>query len=796
MKFSHSKRWLWIASLLAILALRDSTIAAPPSAPAPAPDQLAPLVVTAQKRGQSIDEVPIAITAYSGTFLETVGVSRYEDLAPLVPGLFISVQSPDNPSINLRGVGSDTTDPRHDPRISIFQDGVAISRTPGSLTELFDLERVEVLKGPQGTLFGRSAGAGAISLISRKPSAAREAALVFGVGNFGRRHASGFANTPLVGEQLLGRIAFTAESRDGFVRNLADGSDLQSRETVAVRPSLRWLPDSDTTVDLVLNYEHDTPAGTAFKSGVIPPVGGDTSPFTSAHLTRGAQLGIDRTVWGATALIERRISDTWTFNAITAWRGYDAFEQLDTDGSPLALLEASHDSTGHQFSQELRLNFDAGGRFAGFFGAAYARERASEQTGVFVDERSIWPFLSSSFRDTLLATGVPPTLVQTAVPAMAPLVPQSNLPAGFAAFALVPPLAPLAALAGAPLKPLHADTYVNAAELDATDVFLDGTWRATDRLELTVGARVSFEKQVGGYEAPVSASPSTLGFLLGNTPNFAVLPTPGRVADSDRATGWVGRAIARYVFTRSFNTYVSLSRGRRPGALLVGASGPLRADEESIVNGEIGAKGRALGGRLDWSAAVFSYRYRHFQTQVQDPSNISRFVVADAGRATGRGAEAAVRSQISNTASVFATYGYTDATFDDTGSNGAPQLYAGSTFRLTARHTASIGATLEHLVGRWGRIAVTPVWQYKSAHYFDDNNTRLGGSLRQPGFSLVNLRLGWSSIDRSWEATLYADNLFDKEYLADGGNIGASFGLPTFIRGAPRLYGLNIARRW
>lgn len=760
------------------------------------PDQLEQLVVTAQKRGQSIDEVPIAITAYTGAFLDDQGITSYADLAPFVPGLFASLQNPSIPSVNIRGVGSDTSDPRHDPRISIFQDGVAITRTPGSSVELFDLERVEVLKGPQGTLFGRSAGAGAISIISRKPSAAREAALTLGVGNFDRRHASGYVNTPLGGDTLLARVAFTTESRDGLVHNLADGSDLYSRETVAVRPSLRWLPTSDTTVDLIFNFQRDTPAGTAFKSGVIPPPGGDTSPFTPAHLNRGAELGIERTVWGATALIEHRTSETLTLNAISAWRAYDAFEQLDVDGTAFTFLEASHDATGHQFSQEIRFNFNTGRRFAGFLGAAYARERAQETTTVHIDERAIWPFLSGTFRDNLLAAGVPDQVVQTAVPAMHPLVPQTHLPAGFAAFAFVPELAPLAALAGAPLKPIHSDSYVNRAELDATDVFVDGTWRATDRLEFTAGARVSFEKQIGGYNAPVAANPSTLGFLLGNTPNLAVLPTPGLLTDSDRTTSWVGRAIARYVFTPSFNAYASISRGRRPAALLIAATGPVRAGEESIVNGEIGAKGRAFGGRLDWSAALFQYRYSHFQTEIQDPNNISRSIVMDAGRATGRGGELSLRSRISDTVSAFATYGYTDATFDDTGDNGAPQIFAGSTFRLTARHTAALGATLEHRAGRWGRFSITPVWQYKSAHFFDDNNTRLGGSLRQPGYALVNLRLAWSSNNRAWEATAFANNLFDKEYLIDGGNIGANFGLPTFNRGAPRLYGLNLTRRW
>ena len=759
--------------------------------------QLDPVVVTAQKRGQSIDEVPISITAYTGAFIDHHQITSFAELAPFVPGLFASVQSLNGPSLNVRGVGSDSPDPRGAARISVFHDGVAISRTPGVQTELFDLERIEVLKGPQGTLFGRSSGAGAISIISRKPSAGREAELTLGTGNFDRRHASGFVNLPLAGDRLLGRVAFTAESRDGFVQNVADGSDLFSRETVAVRPSLRWLPTSDTTLDLIFNFQRDTPSGTAFKSGVVPPAGGDTSPFTPAHLNRGALLGVDRTIWSVTAHLEHRFSDTWTLNAITAWRAYDAFEQLDVDGTPTTFLEAAHDSTGHQFSQEIRINFEKDRRFAGFFGVGYARERAAEHNTAFLDERAVWPFLSSTFRSQLLAAGVPEMLVDTAVPVMHPFVPQSHLPAGFAAFALGPAsLAPLAQLAEAPLKPLHTDHYANFAELDSADVFVDGTWRATERLEFTAGARLTFEKQVGGYEALVSASPSTLGFLLGNSPNFAVAPTPGLITDTDHTTSWVGRAIVRYIVNPAFTTYASVSRGRRPASLLISAGGPQRAREESLLNTEIGAKGRAFDNRLTWAAALFHYRYSHFQTLVQDPDNLSRTIVADAGRATGRGGELSLQAVFSPALSAFVTYGYTDVSFDDTDEHGTPQLYAGSTPRLTSRHTAAVGINVEHRSDRWGRFVFTPVWQYRSGHYFDDDNPRLGGTLYQPGFPLVNVRLTWSSRDRKWEAMLFADNLFDREYLIDAGNVGANFGLPTFIRGAPRIYGVNLTRRW
>jgi outer membrane receptor protein involved in Fe transport len=762
----------------------------------PAPTLLEPVTVTAQQRSQAIGDVPVPITAFTGTTLQALGLTRYEDLAPLVPGLFLSVQSPATPSINLRGVGSDSTDPRHESRISVFQDGVAISRAAGSVTELFDLERVEVLKGPQGTLFGRNAGAGAIALISRRPTGAREASLTLGGGDPDRLAAAGVLNTPLGSDRLLARLAFTSEHRAGYVPNLADGSTLNSRESSAVRGALRWLPAPDTTVDLILNFQRDTPAGTAFKSGVIPTSAGDTNPFTAAELNRGAALGLDRTVWGATVIATHPLSAAWTLTSTTAGRAFDSHEEFDGDGSRLYLFEANDDNHGRTFSQELRLNFDSHARWTGFVGLSAALERAAQDVDIRTDERVAWPFLSGRFRDGLLAAGVPPALAATAVPALNPFAPSATLPAGFAALALVPPLAPLAALAGAPLKPLHSDHSVNTARFDGTDVFADGTWRVTDRLELTAGARLAFERQVAGYDSRPSAVPSTLGFLLNAGPNFAYAPTAGRLTESARTTGWAGCLHARYLLRPGLSAYASLARGRRPATILITSTDRTRNAEETIVNTELGLKGRTADGHFDGSASLFRYRYAHFQTFVQDPANLARFIPVDAGRATGLGGELALRAALGAGFSAFTTYGYTDATFDARAANGTAQQFAGSTFRLTARHTAALGVTWAHRTPGRGHFAFSPRWEYKSAHYFDDDNTTAGGTLRQPGFALVHLRATWSTADRTWEATLSAANLFDHNFLVDAGNIGASFGIPTFVRGAPRQLALDVTRRF
>jgi outer membrane receptor protein involved in Fe transport len=767
----------------------------------PAPgevNQLEPMEVTAQKRVQSLHEVPLALTAYTGVFLETSGITQLRELAPFVPGLFIQEQSPNYPGINLRGITTDDNDPRTEARVSIFLDGVSTSRATANVSELFDLERVEVLKGPQGTLFGRSAEIGAISLTARRPVAAKEAELTAGLGSLSSRRLSGYYNTPLGSDQVLGRVAFSVTHRDGNQTNLVDGSDLNGRDTVAVRPSLRWQPHSGTTADVVVNYQRDRPPGTGFKSGVIPTSRGDTDPFLAAELTRGSSLGVDRTVWGATGILNHDLGANGSLTTITGVRDYDSSERLDADGSRLKLLELSDDSSGHQFSQEVRLNLRRSDRFAGSVGANYFRERGRQRYGLSTDERQFWPFFAGDFRNGLVTAGVPPALLNLVLPAASPFAAQAGLPAGFALFnnpALPASLRGLAALAGAPLKPEHHESYTTSATTRSTDLFADGTWHATRRLDLTAGARVSFEQSTTGYEAPRAPVPSTLGFLLDAAPNLAVAPTAGHLSADLSDTAWVGRIAALYRVFPSLHLFANAAHGRRPGAVLVNNTGATAISEETVRHAELGAKGVLAGGRFDYGASVFHYTYRHFQTTVRDPANAARFVVVDAGNATGRGAELTLRARATTAVGAFATYGYTDATFDGTDDRGQIQRFAGSSFRLTARHALSLGTTLEMKTGSAGSIRITPVYQYRSRQYFDDDNTRFGGALRQDGFSLVHVRAAWRSANGRWSVEAFVENAFDRAYLIDAGNFGANYNIPTFIRGDPRTYGLSATVR-
>jgi outer membrane receptor protein involved in Fe transport len=211
------------------------------------------LIVTAQRREQIIQEVPVAVTSWEGEFLKTRGLFELDAFSDYVPNLQIQIQSVNNPGFVIRGITSDNGDSRVEPRVSVFQDGVSISKSRGSVVEIFDMERMEVLKGPQGTLFGRGAQIGAVHFIQNKARNERSGEITLGIGNKGQYLANGFINLPILKDKLFGRIAGIYNARDGVVENRSGGS-LNGKETAAIRSSFRWLASPNTTVDLIFNY--------------------------------------------------------------------------------------------------------------------------------------------------------------------------------------------------------------------------------------------------------------------------------------------------------------------------------------------------------------------------------------------------------------------------------------------------------------------------------------------------------------------------------------------------------------
>ena len=789
---------------------------------------IATITVTAQKREQQIQEVPIAISAYSGEFLEANGMANYQDIGNLVPGLEVQMQSVANPSLSIRGITADLDDPTQEPRISVYQDGVSMSRSRGSFVEPFDLDRVEVLRGPQGTLFGRAAEIGALHFIQNKANKHTQSGVEFAAGNDNQRKFTGFYNTAL-SDNVYGRVAVFSETRDGYVENL-DGGTLQGKDTRAVRGSLHFNVGESSAMDLILNHEKDKPAGTAFRSMVFPNTHGSFDPYV-ANSQRGDALGTEREVNSATLLGRFRLNDNWTLNTISGWRDVDSLDKFDSDGSQLDLIEFDEAASGRQVSQELRFSFDNGGNFTGFFGANFFDENGKRDLTYQGDERQLYalfsPIINASVAGNIsqLFQSAPynfPAQVADVVaqgysdyyyPITSVLNPDLTANTSTASTWLPVPLLPPSlgnplGFVPAPLNPNHIETFGNDVDVRATEIFADGTWRFNDKWELTLGVRGTHEKATYGYHAD-AGNGSTLGYLLsarfpspacvGLAPctNLLFPASAGRLSDSGDWSSWVGRSVLRYSINENDSVYASISRGRRPTMLQVNDLGSTEIPAEIVVSSEIGFKGQSDNGNIAYDLTAFYYDYSDFQASIPNPTPPPVHIIANAGLAHAAGVEASFFAKLSEHVTGFFNYGWIDGGFNGVDKDGTPQVLAGNKFRMTPKNTLSIGLDFTIPLANGRSFFFRPNANWRSKVFFEDDNNPVAfglsfaGKVQQEGYGLLNLRTG-ITFNEHWTLTASIDNALNKKYLIDAGNTGLIFGIPTVIPGATRTFGVSI----
>ena len=806
-----------------------------------AASQIDEIVVTAQKREQKTLDVPMALTAYRGDFLEKIGVQEFDRLSLFVPGFVVQNQSPNNPGFVMRGITSDSGDSTVEPRVSVFQDGVSISKSRGSYIELFDIQRIEVAKGPQSTLFGRGALIGAVNVIQNKadPSALDwRLRAEYGNDNYGL--FEGMANVPVTPD-LAVRFAGRFKHRDGPVGNLLGGEPLGSTDTGALRLSAHWTPTDRLTVDLIGNYEADHPTGTAFKSNTFDPTNpttgqvlGDRSPNSPAALSSGygfeggADLGVKRYVQGVTALVDYRISDAFKLSSITAARHFQSEEVFDPDGFSLPMLTFAEDARGSQYSQEFRLNYDEGGRFTWFAGVSAFGENGRQRVPVQIDERYALALIAGQ-----IARPDPQPAAVLANPAFSAALLKGL--AGSYGYALPTPIAQGVA---ANLKAPHLESYANFGETTAYDVYGDVTWRATDKIEISAGLRYTTADKTSRVSSAVLNGRSVLGGVMAalslpepnRTALLAALAAPGAAAipqsagypvplfgivaqptanNGDKQSadltddGLTWRLVGRYKPSPTLSFYASYARGRRPEVLTAGApSTPQGAarfmpvSAETVDSYEIGAKALLDGGRLSLEGAVYDYEYDHFQTTVQQGALL---FTTDAGQAQSYGFEGQATRRPAPWADLFAAYGYNHGRF----STG---LYKNNQFRLAPDHKLSVGAALS-VQALAGRFTFTPTYTWQSKIFFDDDNDipalQKGHLLPdfvqdeyQKPYGLLDLRLDYQpSFSSNWSVGAFVTNALDEKYIKDAGNTGDAFGIPTFIAGSPRYYGVTVTIR-
>ena len=788
---------------------------------------LGEVIVTTQKKKQSSLEIPLAVSAVTGSVMEKLNLHQLDDVAQFTPGVQIQLQSPNNPGYVIRGVTSDDGEAYSQPRVSVFMDGVSTSRSRASAVELFDLERMEVAKGPQGTLFGRGAEIGGISIIRHKPVDNLSGELSMNYGSYNQRQVSGFINTPIIKGKLANRFAFDYDARDGFIKNEAGGR-LNGKNALAFRNSTQWWTNDDTSIRLVLDYQHDDYPGTSFHS--INPMYGNSDPNSTANLEAGKKLGIKRNVGGALLNIDHNINHRWSFNSITGFRAFNSKERFDADGTYLPLLLCQEKGKGTQFSQEFRFNYDDKNRFSGFVGASYFYENSSQDINAKANLQYLYPaFIQKSVKASLssqidnvkglLAQMLPDAyqpMVDAAlaklmskwfpknptVDANGKLIPQTATPdiygdlktaLGAVGMDLDQVLAGMgdngrtiqATLQGISAKPLdtaYTEQGKNYGTNQAVELYADGTLKLTKNLNFTLGVRGTYENQETGYSS--STVPSMFGAVL-----YHPTENGAKVMAKDSYWSWVGRAALNYMIGRN-NIYASLSRGRRPGVLYFN-NDPKDFETlkpEIIYSYEAGVKGSLLQGRLNYDLCAYYYDWYNYQTSVFNATT-SKYEYDDAGRAHSLGIEASISYSPCHYLNLFGNWSYIEGKFNNKDDNGNKQRFAGNRFRLTPKNSFAVGFDLNVPTGKKASIYFRPTYSWKSKVFFEESNEP---ELTQGAFGLLNFTAGYRMQPGKvyYEIGAFGKNVLDEKYVVDAGNSGRQIGFPTYVGGTRSVVGV------
>jgi outer membrane receptor protein involved in Fe transport len=732
---------------------------------------LEPVTVVAQKREQQILDVPASIGVVGSDFIAKSNITELGQLSVYVPGLFITEQGANRPSFIIRGLTSEEVSPSAQPRVSVYQNNVPINRANGASVELFDMERVEVLKGPQNTLFGRGAQIGAIHFISKSPDNKTDGYVTAGFGNYNQKEFRGAINMPVLKNKLFIRAAGVYDFRDGYVSNTFGGT-LNGKKTTAGRFSVRYLPTTRQKLDLVVNYQKDDTPGIAFMSKQFPNTLGETDIFKyHASLEQGKNLGTGKEILDATLTYKYLINEHTYWSSVSSYRKTTSSARWDGDGTAAAAIDMSENAGANQFYQEIRYNFSLKSRLNGSAGASYWHEKANQTYWFSPNEQNmVHLFLNPAY--LIMPNGQP-----LALPAL-PNIPQ------------------LGPLAGMPLPASHQENNYSTATNQASEAFADVTYQIVNGLFFNGGIRAAYEKfELSNEAAFIGGSPSTLGMMTGNYPNLFFKPSTAKSMDANSfSVNW--QAGLQYKINENTNVFANYSNGRRPKVLQYTSAGiPEVLRAEKVNNFDVGIKA-SVARRLFVDLVGFYQKYNDFQTRawVADPtSGEFNYKSKDGGKATTYGAEISLKASLLKGLDVYGNYALLNATFDDTDSDGSKQEYAGNTFRLSPKSSFAVGFNAHTNLTPNIQLFLNPSYSYKTHFYFEDANT---AGLEQSAYGLLNMNCGIELADPKVMLSIFSTNMLNEKFIISAGNTGSLFGVPTFVPGPPRMAGTKLTWRF
>lgn len=744
--------------------------------------QLNEVSVTARRRNEKIQSVPIAISVVRGSVIEDAGAFNVNRVKELIPTVQLYSSNPRNTTLNIRGLGSTfgLTNDGIDPGVGFYLDGVYYARPAATTLDFVDVEQIEVLRGPQGTLFGKNTTAGALNITTRKPSFSPGASAEVSYGNFGYIQAKA-SITGAIASKLAGRVSFSGTQRDGTLYNVSSLKHVNDLNNIGARAQLLYTPSDRVSITLTGDASQQRPEGYAqVIAGVVKTQRADYRQFENIiadlHYQLPSRNPFDRlidhnTTWrsgnelgGVSLNVDAKIGGG-TLTSTSAWRYWHWDPSNDRDFTGLPVLSLSQATSKHQqWSQEVRYAGDFSSKLSGVIGVfVIGQDLKTDPVHIEESGAAQWRFSQNTTSELWQTPGL---------------------------------------LEGYGIRTTSRLQTLSAAVFGQLD------WAITDRLHVLPGLRYNYD------DKKVDFSRKTYGGLETTDPALlalknAVYSDQAFLVNTDN-TNLTGQLTVSFKANSQINTYATYSTNYKPVGLNLGGL-PTSGGEpmlelaeikpEYVQHYEVGIK-TSPSTTSTLNLAIYNTDIKDFQTQVQSAElGVNRGYLANAEKVQVRGAELDGNIRFNNHFSLFGAVAYTDGKYksfknapvplEETGGANAFKDISGSRLPGISKWTASLGgeaSTGGKFLGQGGRYFLALDGYYRSEF---SSSPSPSPYLNVDGYVLFNGRLGFRAA-KGVSVFVWGRNLLNKDYfeqlLVAAGNAGHY----AAVLGDPRTYGVTL----
>lgn len=740
------------------------------------------IIVTARRRAESVQDVPIAVTALNNEQVSVPGAVGLTQVSQLVPSLQITATNVRQTNINIRGLGATPAFASLglEYGVGVYVDQVYYSRPAQAAFDLYDLAQVEVLRGPQGTLFGKNTTAGAIHITSQAPVFTPEFRGEVSLGNYRTSQVRATGSAP-ISDTVAVRLTVSNTVRDkGFLTNVRDGTRKSDLHTFSVRGQLLFKPNDAFSLRLIGDYsdmQQECCIGTvtavrttrvdgsalpsnfydrAARFGYTPlPI----DPF-ARKLDLNRPIGLELDTRGVTAIADYDIGPA-TITSVTGWRSLEYKPTIDADTIGLDIfVDAGIDEKQRQFSQELRIASNGTNTVDYVAGLYYFDQRIDNKIFTkYGSDAALW--------------------------ILGPAAPGGTSPS----------VGGQAALNG-----LFVDGTARA-DTESYAAFGQVVWHLTSSFDIAAGVRYTNEKKNGFFEQVQRGPTLSSGEIAVGAQAIrnAFGANIARYTARTKEDNFSGSVTLSYKIVPDVMVYGTYAKGYKSGGLNLNATGsPPVIDPEKVDNYEAGIKSTLLNRALTLNAAVFHTRIRNYQSQQIDTGGALTAYIANVGTVRSRGIELDATLRPSRNLSLFASGGYTDAIYKDYRNAPCPVEYlglqaicdlSGRNLPGVSKYSFSVGGDYAIDVGSSSQIYVNGNYVYRSKF---NGTYNLAEDAVIGGYGLTNLNIGYRDADRRWDLSIYARNLFDVNYFNTNGPGAFNTGQYSGGPGDPRTYGLTL----